>query len=102
MLKKGTVIFSGYPGQSAFYTTLSALRRSGGSAAKLFDGLQVRFHELHGYRSRIAAYEVLDDTPAAIALAIANGKHGSGRLPQVFVPSFETALRRLNDFPLDP
>jgi RHS repeat-associated protein len=102
MLKKGTIVFSGHPGQSAFYTTLSALRRSGGSASKLFDGLQVRFHEKYGYRSRIAAFEVLEDTPAAMALAIANGTHGSGWLPQIFVPSFESSLRRLTDFPLGP
>lgn len=102
MLKKGTIIFGGYPGQSAFYTTMSALRRSGESAARLFGGLQVRFHETYGYRSRIAAYEVLEDTPAAISLAIANSTHGPGWLPQIVVPSFASTLRRLSDFPLGP
>jgi filamentous hemagglutinin len=102
MLKKGTVVLGGYPGQSAFYTTMSALRRSGQSAAKLFGGLQVRFHESHGYRARVAAYEVIEDTPAAIGLALANSRHGLGRYPQIVVPSFATTLRRIDDFPLDP
>jgi len=102
MLKKGTIIYGGYPGQSAFYTTMSALRRSGESAASLFGGLQVRFHPIHGYRSRIAAYEVVEDTPAAMGLAIANPQHGAGWLPQVVVPSFASTLRRLSDFPFGP
>ncbi len=101
-LKKGTVIFGGYPGQSAFYTTASALRRSGNSASALFDGLQVLRHRNLGYRTRFAAYEVLEDTPAAFGLAIANVDNGAGWLPQVVVPSFQTTLRYLADFPLAP
>jgi RHS repeat-associated protein len=102
MLKKGTIIFGGYPGQSAFYTTMSAMRRAGESATSLFGGLQVRFHPIHGYRSRVAAYEVMEDTAAAIGLAVANPQHGAGWLPQLVVPSFASSLRRLADFPFGP
>ena len=102
MLKKGTVIFGGYPGQSAFYTTASALRRSGESAASLFGGLQVRFHPDYGFRSRVAAYEVMEDTPAAMGLAIANLQYGAGWLPQIVVPSFASTVRRIADFPFGP
>ncbi|HEX9851414.1 MAG TPA: RHS repeat-associated core domain-containing protein, partial [Woeseiaceae bacterium] len=101
-LKKGTVIFGGHPGQSAFYTTASALRRSGGSAAALFGGLQVLRHSTKGYRSRVAAYEVLEDTQAAFGLAVANAGYGAGWLPQVVVPSYQRTLRYLEDFPLGP
>jgi RHS repeat-associated protein len=101
-LKKGTVIYSGYPGQSAFYTTASALRRGGGSSTSLFRGLQVGAHRHLGHRSRVAAYEVLADTPAAFGLAIANSQYGAGWLPQVVVPSFRSDLRYLADFPLGP
>jgi hypothetical protein len=102
MLKKGTILYSGYPGQSAFYTTAGAMRRAGHSSSLLFQGLQVAVHESKGPRVRAAAYEVLEDTPAAFALAIANQGHGTGWLPQVVVPSYMTTLRYLNDFPLGP
>jgi hypothetical protein len=99
-LKKGTLLYAGYPGQSAFYTTASAMRRAGSSASVLFQGLQVAPHATKGPRVRAAAYEVIEDAPAAFALAIANPGHGSGWLPQVVVPSYMTTLRYLNDFPL--
>ena len=99
-LKKGTILYAGYPGQSAFYTTASAMRRAGHSSSLLFGGLQIAAHESKGPRIRAAAYEVIEDTPAAFALAIANQGHGTGWLPQVVVPSYMTSLRYLNDFPL--
>ncbi len=101
-LKKGTIIYSGFPGQTAFYTTASALRRAGQSAANLFKGLQLREHRTLGYRTRIAAYEVTEDTHAAFGLALANIDYGAGRLPQVVVPSYETSIRFLADYPLGP
>jgi hypothetical protein len=101
-LKKGTIIYSGYPGQSAFYTTANAMRRSGARASILWDGLQVAKHHLYPPRSRMAAYEVVEDTPAAFALAVANVRNGAGGYPQIVVPSFSTTLRYLNDFPLAP
>ncbi len=101
-LKKGTVLYSGFPGQTAFYTTASALRRAGDSANRLFGGLQVKMSETRGYRTRIAAYEVLEDTPAAFGLAITNIEYGAGWLPQVVIPSFESTLRRIRDFPIGP
>ncbi|HEX9706103.1 MAG TPA: RHS repeat-associated core domain-containing protein [Steroidobacteraceae bacterium] len=101
-LKKGTIIYSGFPGQTAFYTTASALRRSGNSAEILFRGLQLRKHERLGFRTRVAAYEVMADTPAALGLAIANVDHGAGWLPQVVVPSFQSSLRFLEDIPIGP
>ena len=101
-LKKGTILYGGFPGQTAFYTTSSALRRSGDSASRLFRGLQMREHDTLGYRSRLAAYEVVDETSAAFGLAIANTAYGTGRLPQVVVPSYETSLRFVLDFPIEP
>ncbi len=101
-LKKGTIIYSGYPGQSAFYTTASAIRRAGTSASNFFGGLQVAPHGSMGLRNRLAAYVVVDDAPAAFALALANPTHGNGWLPQVVVPSFATSLRFLDDFPIGP
>ncbi|MDH4259571.1 MAG: hypothetical protein OEW16_04630 [Gammaproteobacteria bacterium] len=102
MLKKGTIIFGGDPGQSAFYTTASALRRSDGSANILFDGLQIAISRNHPRRTSVAAYELIEDTPAAFALAIANVKYGAGWFPQVVVPSFEVSMRFLREVPLVP
>ena len=46
----------GFPGQGAFYTTASALRRAGDSASQLFGGLQVAIHEVkRALRTRAAA-----------------------------------------------
>jgi hypothetical protein len=101
-LKKGTLLYSGFPGQSAFYTTTSALRRSGDSAESLFNGLQLRKHDKLGYRSQVAAYEVTENTRAAFGLAIANMDHGTGWLPQVVVPSYQSSLRFLEILPIGP
>ncbi len=102
MLKKGTVLYSGFPGQTAFYTSAGAMRRSGGSAGSLYDGLQIALSKNYPMRTRMAAYEVMEDTPAAFGLAINNTNHGAGWLPQVVVPSYETSLRLLGVSPLGP
>lgn len=102
VLKKGTVLYSGFPGQSAFYTTASAMRRSDASAGRLYDGLQLARSMNFPMRTRMAAYEVIEDTPAAFGLAINNGIHGAGWFPQVVVPSYETSLNFLRVIPLGP
>jgi len=102
MLKRGTILYGAFPGQSAFYTTASALRRSDGSANILFDGLQIAISRNHPRRTSVAAYELIEDTPAAFALAIANVKYGAGWFPQVVVPSFEVSMRFLREVPLVP
>ncbi len=101
-LKKGTLLYAGFPGQGSFYTTAGAMRRAGASASQLFGGLQIASHESKSPRTRAAAYEVMEDTQAAFALALANPKYGDGWLPQVIVPSYKTTLRFLTDFPLGP
>jgi hypothetical protein len=63
-------------------------------------GLQIAPHRWRPARSRYAAYEVLEDTPAAFGLAIENAGYGHGRFPQVVVPSYQTTLKYLGDFPL--
>lgn len=101
-LKKGTIIYGGFPGQGYFYTTSSAIRRVGDSGVNFNRGLQIAPHRTKPPRSRYAAYEVLSDTPAAFALATANSTHGHGWLPQVVVPSYRTSLQYLGDFALIP
>jgi len=99
-LKKGKIIYAAFPGQGNFYTTASAIRRVGDNAQALSTGLQIAPHRFLPPRSRYAAYEVAEDTPAAFGLAIENTAYGSGWLPQIVVPSYQTSLRYLGDFPL--
>ena len=102
VLKKGKIIYGGVPGQSNFYTTESAIHRSGGSASNLFQGLQVEFSPKHGgYRSKVMAYEVMDDVPAAFGRALANPDYGRGRLPQIVLENFSPeVLKPLYSIPL--
>jgi RHS repeat-associated protein len=102
VLKKGTLVYGGFPGQGAFYTTARSLRRAGASAAKLWDGLQVAAHDTLPPRARMAAYEIVEDTQAAFGLALANTANGAGGYAQIVVPSFRTSLRYLTDFALAP
>jgi hypothetical protein len=48
----------------------------------------------------MTAYEVTEDTPAAMALTRANPKHGDGGLPQVYVPEYESTMKPLYSVPL--
>lgn len=102
ILKKGTIIYGGEPGQSAFYTAGSAFRRVGDSATDLWRGLQVEKHATKGYRMHVTAYEVIDDIPAAFGRALMNGDISPGGLPQVVVPNFRQFLRPIYTAPLSP
>ena len=101
-MKKGTIIYGGARGQSAFYTTGGAFRRVGDSAAELWQGLQVQPHRTFGYRGSITAYEVIEDVPAAFGRALENGQFGPGRLPQIVVPEFQKFLRPIHTSLLSP
>jgi RHS repeat-associated protein len=102
VLKKGKIIYSGYPGQGHFYTTRSAIDRIGNSSAAFNRGLQIAPHRIRPPRGRYAAYEVVEDTQAAFALTIANPQFGPGWLPQIVVPSYRNSLQLLYDYPLGP
>jgi RHS repeat-associated protein len=102
VLKKGTLVYGGFPGQGAFYTTARSIRRAGASASRLWDGLQIAAHDTLPPRARMAVYEILEDTQAAFGLALANAANGAGGYAQIVVPSFRTSLRYLTDFALAP
>lgn len=103
VLKKSTYLVGGVPGQSNFYTTLSALNRSGFSASNLFSRLQVMVSRSRGtLRDRVAIYEVLEDTEAAFGLVRANTHYGPGGLPQIVIDGFESKLRVISELSLGP
>lgn len=109
-LKKGTRVYGGVPNPSGYFTTLSAIKRAGGSSSRLSQGLQIRpstsfkqFHPITGkYRPGVTVYEVTEDIEAAMAHALANPQYGAGRFPQLYIPEFETKLRELWSIPLNP
>ena len=101
-LKKGTILHSAFPGQSALLQTVSAITPVGSSAEILFGGLQILGTRIRPCVERYAAYEVIEDTSAAFALTAANPQYGPGWLPQIVVPSYKSSLRYLGDFPLGP
>ena len=101
-IKKGTIIYGGAPGSSAFYTTGSAIRRAGDSATDIFQGLQVAPHPIHGYRPGMTAYEVMDDIPAAFGRTSANPQNGAGGLPQIVIPNWQSSLRPIHTEILSP
>ncbi len=107
-LKKGTVLYGGYPGQSAYYMTEEAYLASGGSATALADGLQImpsktHTHPVSGpYRPQVRRYVVKEDTPAAQGPASANTQYGNGGLTQVFVPDYENSLDPVDTINLTP
>jgi hypothetical protein len=100
ILKKGTVIWGGYPGVSEYYSTEGAVNAAGGSSKKFFESVQVRpskerkyDHPLTGsYRPSARKYVVKEDTPAAYGIAKANTKWGSGGAPQYYIPNHADVL----------
>lgn len=85
-LKKGTVIVQGAGGnQTPFFMPQSAIRKSGGSKTKLFQGLQVAPHPTKGYRNGVTYYVVQKDTKVAFGRTLKNPQHGKGGLGQIVV-----------------
>lgn len=87
-LKGNTYVVGGLPGQSEYYTTMSGLKRSGMSASKLWQGLQVEAHSTFGYRMEVGVYRAKGTMNAAFGTSYANTQFGSGGLPQLFIPNY--------------
>ncbi|MCX6180610.1 MAG: FG-GAP-like repeat-containing protein [Bacteroidetes bacterium] len=97
-LKDGTNVVGGVPGQTEFYTTMSGLERSEYSK-QIWEGLQVKPHDVRGPRTEVGIYTVVGDTPAAFGTTYANPQFGAGGLPQIFIPNFE-GLKLVETIPL--
>jgi hypothetical protein len=99
-LRKGSLVYGGTPGQSAFYTDFPTVRTSRLDANNLFGSLQVRPHPAYGFRSSLRAYRVLEDIRVPRGLALNNPMLGSGGGVQYYVPQFEKTLLPVRDFEL--
>ena len=92
-LSKGTRVYGGLPGQSAFYTDLASLQASGYSRSVLWKGLQVAPHATYGYRPQIGVYEVLQTVTVAEGTALANTAISIGGYHQYYIGTYEVVLK---------
>lgn len=89
-IKDGMVIYRGEPNGTEYFTTKSAIERSGKEATRVFEGLQVEKNPIHGYRGNMQGYKTTKDIRVAYGITKANPQFGQGGLPQIFVPEAES------------
>ncbi|MFE4142985.1 ribonuclease YeeF family protein [Peribacillus sp. YIM B13472] len=97
ILKKGTILFAGYPRPTGYCFTKEVLDSVDGDSKKLFQGVQVNPREFDDgtgdYKFQVIKFELMDDLPSARGMTDANPQLGSGGLEQIFTPDFEDLLR---------
>jgi len=99
-LPKGTILYGGLPGQSAYYTDISALTNAGYDSATLFQSLQVRPHDVFGYRPEMGAYILNSDVRIPAGTVQANPGFGSGGANQYFIQQYQKYLELKDRIPL--
>ena len=97
-LKKGSIVYSGLPGQSAFYTDFATAKTSGLDKIRFSELSQIAPHPLRGYRSQVGAHRVLEDIRVPSGIARANPQFGSGEGLQYFIRKFENKLKLIRVF----
>ncbi|WP_255377792.1 hypothetical protein, partial [Listeria sp. ILCC796] len=100
-LKEGKIVYRGEPNGTDYFTTKSAVERSGRDATKIYEGLQVEKNPVHGYRGEMQGYKVTKNTDAAFGKTKANPQYGKGGLPQVFVPDANELIEKGILVPVD-
>ena len=98
----GTELVMGEPGPGGFMTTREAVDGVGADQSAVWEGLQVKPHDDHGHRPRMGTYVFTEDTPAATANTLANPQHGSGGMPQYYVPGWQDSTTRTGQIDLVP
>jgi hypothetical protein len=91
ILKKGTIIYGGAPGEGGFYTTIGTLKKFGNDAKEIFGALQV-MPRGNKMRPGLTEYIVKEDTPVAFGLIRKNPQWGPGGAAQIYMKEFATAL----------
>ncbi|WP_168184714.1 hemagglutinin repeat-containing protein [Oleiagrimonas sp. MCCC 1A03011] len=92
-LPKGSLVYGGLPGQSAYYTDLQALTDANSNSANLFQSLQVSPHPVFGYRPQMGMYEVLDDIHVPTGVVKENPALGPGGANQFFIRWYQKNLK---------
>lgn len=91
---KGTVLYRGEPNGSEYFTTLDAVEGSGRNAQTLFEGLQVKPHDVYGYRGEVSGYMFTKNVTGGYGITGANPQYGSGGLPQIFIPNIKRLIEK--------
>jgi len=94
VIKQGKVIYRGEPNGTEYFTTKSAIERSGHIENVIFEGLQVEKNLIHGYRSNMQGYKATVDLDVAFGIAKANPQFGKGGLPQIFIPNADDLINK--------
>ncbi|MFZ2539578.1 MAG: hypothetical protein WAX04_11840 [Oscillospiraceae bacterium] len=100
-IKKDKIIYRGEPNGTEYFTTKSAIERSGRDATKIFEGLQVEKNMVHGYRSNMQGYKATIDIDAAFGISKSNPQFGGGGLPQIFTPGADDLISKGYLVPID-
>ncbi|WP_232294818.1 hypothetical protein, partial [Bacillus mycoides] len=97
VLKKGEIVYTGYPRPTGYSFTKETLESVGGDSKKLFQGVQVNPRlspdGTGEYKFQVIGFEMLDDLPSARGMTHANPQLGAGGLEQIFTPEFTQLVR---------
>ena len=102
-LKKGDIVYSGYPGPGNFYTTEETMRNCGTDAPKIFESLQVGTSEQNpNYRQYMIKYVVTKDIDVATSIVESNPQWGKGGAIQYFLKDndWKTLLKEVDKIEL--
>jgi hypothetical protein len=100
LVPKGSVVYGGIPGQTAFYTDAATVVGSGGSRTTLFQSLQAAPSATYGYRPAMRMYEVMSDIRVPAGTALNNPALGPGGGGQFYFRNYSSYLRGLGRIPL--
>ena len=87
-------MYRGEPNGTEYFTTLEAIEQSGRDSTKIFEGLQVEKHPVHGYRTEMQGFIFNEDIACAYGITKANPQFGQGGLPQYFVPNVKEYIEK--------
>ena len=100
-LKKGDIVYGGFPGPSNFYTAESTMKNCGTDAQKIFESLQVSTNDAFpNYREYMVKYEVQEDIIVATSKVEANTQWGAGGSIQYYVRDYESVLKAVDKYEL--
>jgi YD repeat-containing protein len=97
-LPKGTTVYGGLPGQSSFYASSDGLHMIDTGKNSYWQNLQVKPHELFGYRPKIGEFVLKQDVLVPTAKVIANPLLGPGGAQQFVINNFNSRLNLIREF----
>jgi hypothetical protein len=97
VLKKGTRVYGGEPGQTEFYTTAKTLEKYGNDSRSIYGALQVKpKNDL--FRPGLTEYLLKEDTVVAVGITRANPQWGVGGATQIYIEKFKDVLQPTKTF----